>query len=152
MQGGVDVLVLVEGGEDDDAGGRRTGGDPAGGLDAVEHGHPDVHHHDVGAQFLGEADGLGAVPGLADHLQVLGLGDDHLQGGPDEGLVVGEEDADGRDGGDGGDGGRGRGRAGHRADPVSGRRAVTRKPPSGRGAAVKSPCSRATRSRRPTSP
>ena len=33
--------------------------------------HLDVHQHDVGAQRAGQLDGLGAVAGLADHLDVV---------------------------------------------------------------------------------
>ncbi len=80
-------------------------------------------------------DRFGAGAGLADDLQAGGLGDDHAQGRADEGLVVGEDDPDG-----------------HRTPAGTGSRAATRKPPSGRGAAENSPCSRPTRSRMPSSP
>ena len=48
-EGVVDVIVEVESGEDDDAGigGGRFGPDEAGGLDAVEAGHADVHEDHV---------------------------------------------------------------------------------------------------------
>ena len=56
-QRGVDVLVEVEGGDDDD--GERVGdarpGEEAGGLDAVEHRHADVEQAHVGAQRAGRA-------------------------------------------------------------------------------------------------
>jgi len=41
--------------------------DPAGGLDAVEHGHRHVHHHDVGVELSRETHGLAAVAGLGHH-------------------------------------------------------------------------------------
>ena len=41
-----------------------------GGLDAVDARHLHVHEDDVGAQLAGQLDGLGAVPGLADDLDV----------------------------------------------------------------------------------
>ena len=43
-------------------------GDLSGRRDAVEVGHVQVHHHDVGLQLAGEADRLGAGLGLADDL------------------------------------------------------------------------------------
>jgi hypothetical protein len=44
-QRGVDVLVEVEGGEDENAG---LAGEPPSHLEAVDPGHPDVHQHHVG--------------------------------------------------------------------------------------------------------
>ena len=61
--------------------------------------------------------------------------DQHPQPGAYQRLVVGEHDPDG-----------------HRAGAGSGSRAATRKPPPGRGPAVNSPPSRATRSRMPVIP
>ena len=58
-QGLVDVLVEVEGGEDEDVGGRRRCSEPAGGLDAVELGHADVHEDDVGLVLAGAGDRFG---------------------------------------------------------------------------------------------
>jgi hypothetical protein len=71
----VDVLVEVEGGQDQHAGGAAGDLDhPAGGLDAVQAGHAYVHEHHVGAQPAGQLDRLDAVVGLADDLDVfLGL-------------------------------------------------------------------------------
>ena len=78
-----------------------------------------------------QLDRLGAGPGLADDFEVRGVGDDHAQTGADQRLVVGEDDAD-RVIGEFCFTGAG-----------SGSRAATRKPPSGRGPALKSPCSSA---------
>ena len=39
-------------------------------ADAVQPGHPDVHEHQVGAQLLGQPDGLVPVPRGAHHLDV----------------------------------------------------------------------------------
>ena len=80
--------VLVVHGEDEDLRRRAVRRDAAGGLDAVEHGHRHVHQDDVGAERLGEHDGLVAVarlthdvdPGvlegaahrLTEHLVVVG--------------------------------------------------------------------------------
>ncbi len=136
------MLVEVEGGEDQDL--RCVGaGHPQqslGGGHAVEDGHADVHQHDVRPCAQAEVDRPVAVPGLADHLEVvLGL-EEHPEAGADEGLVVDDGDADER--GHGISEGMG---------PV-GRTARTRKPPPGRGPATRDPPQVAARSRMPTMP
>ena len=74
--------------------GRRRGDGPRR-LDAVEHRHAHVHQDDVGAVELDEADGVGAVGRLAHDLDaVLGL-EDHAEPLAQQGLVVGQDDADG---------------------------------------------------------
>ncbi|MDP9679503.1 hypothetical protein J2S47_000005 [Streptomyces griseoviridis] len=65
-QGLVGVLVEVEGGQDQDPRATAGLGDAAGGLDAVDAGHPDVHQDDVGAQSRGQANGLLPLGGFAD--------------------------------------------------------------------------------------
>ena len=49
------------------------GGDLAGGLDAVDLGHRQVHEDHVGGQVGGQGDGLGAVGRGPDHLDVVGV-------------------------------------------------------------------------------
>ena len=52
-------------------------GDQARRLDAVEHGHPDVHQHDVGTCALAQLDAEPTVLGVTDDVDV-GLGiEDH---------------------------------------------------------------------------
>ena len=90
----IDVFVEVEGGEDEDACVLVAPAEqPAGGFDPVEAGHAHVHQHDVGFQFGGELDGLIAVGGFADDLEVVVDLQDHAEPGPDERLVVGDEDS-----------------------------------------------------------
>ena len=90
-QGVEDVLVELEGGEDDDPGDL---GDLARRLDAVDAGHADVHQHHVGSFAADEVDGLLAVGGFARDLHVgLGL-DDHAKPRAHERLVVGDRHAD----------------------------------------------------------
>ena len=117
----VDVLVEVEGGQDEHPAGAATPG-PArvgGGVDPVEHGHADVHEHDVGADPAGHLDRLPPVGGLAPDLDV-GLGvEDGRRSRPGPRLVVGDDDPDGR-------------RPSYEQPPI-GRRTATRKPPSGAG-------------------
>src|ERR1017187_4610124 len=71
-----------------------VGADAPGGLQTVHSGHPDVHQHDVGARTAGQVHRLGAVDRLADHLKVIGGVDQHVEPGPDQGLVIGQQDPD----------------------------------------------------------
>ena len=69
-------------------------GDPDSDGDAVETGHLEVEHGDVGAQGVSLGDGLRAGGGLADDLDVV-LEIEHLgERHPDQVLVVGQQDAD----------------------------------------------------------
>ena len=120
-----DVLVELEGREDDDA---RRVGDFARRLDAIDARHPDVHQHDVGALLADDVDRLLAVRGFARDLQVgLGL-DDHLEPCPDHGLVVDYGDAD---------------------QLLTGSVARTLNPPNDDDPVVRSPPNNSTRSRMP---
>jgi len=74
------------------------------------------------------------VAGLADDLEVVLVLQQRAEPGPDQRLVVGEQDPD------------------HALRPPAGRRALTRKPPSGRGPASRMPPSALARSRIPTIP
>src|SRR5205823_10181364 len=58
-------------GEDHHLGPRELVAHAAGGGHAVEHGHGDVHEHDVGTELLGQPDGLLAVGGLADDVEAV---------------------------------------------------------------------------------
>ena len=96
--------------------------------------HPHVHHDDVRSLTPGNLDGLGAVGGRADDLQV-GLGvQDRGESVADHLLVVGDD------------------RAGHRSAPGVGRLAHTRSPPSGDGSVTRVPPRKAARSRIPARP
>jgi hypothetical protein len=110
-----DVLVEIEGREDQDLRGRVGGEDPPSGLEAVELGHPDVHQHDGRVEAGRFGDRVDAVVGLGDHVDVLLAGEEHPEAGPHHRLVVDDEDADAR-------------RA-HRTPPASGRRVWSTKPP-----------------------
>ena len=67
-----------------------AGEDPAGGLQAVHLGHPDVHQDHVGPGAPDRLDRLGAVGRLGDHVDAVG-GEDHPEAGADQGLVVGDD-------------------------------------------------------------
>ena len=77
------------------AGGVGLGAQQAGGGDAVELRHADVHEHDVGAVAVDGGEHAAAVVGLADDLDALGAGEHHPQPGAHERVVVDEQDADG---------------------------------------------------------
>nr|BFE69108.1 hypothetical protein GCM10020092_024090 [Actinoplanes digitatis] len=116
-QRGVDVLVQVEGRDDHDGDRVRHlgSGQRAGGLDAVEAGHPDVEEAHVGAQVPGQFDGAVPVGGLADDLDVRLRVEDHRESGADDLLIVGDHHPHG-----------------HVAPPARGSTAVTVQPrPSG---------------------
>jgi hypothetical protein len=88
-QGQVDVLIQVEGREDDDPGGREAGigEDKAGRLDAVQIGHADVHEDDIRDEPLCERDGLGSAAGLADDLDAGLTLKDEPESSPDHEIV-----------------------------------------------------------------
>jgi hypothetical protein len=85
------------GAEDGLAGGHGGDGpgELAGGLDAVELGHLQVHDHHVGPVQDGLADGGLAGGGLGHDLHLRRRGRGRLQPGPDQGVVVGDQDPDG---------------------------------------------------------
>ncbi len=120
LERAVDVLVEVEGGEDQDPGVDLALGDRPGRLEAVHLGHADVHQDDVGSLAHDEVDGLDAVGRLTDDLDVVGGAQQHGEPAAHERLVVGDGDAD------------------HPSAP-NGSRAATRKPPPTRGPASSVP-------------
>ena len=69
----------------------------AGGLHAVEHGHGDVHEHDVGTQLGRQAQRLFAVGRLTHHLEALLL-EGASQAFAQHAVIVGEQQADGHAG------------------------------------------------------
>ena len=76
------------------AGGRGLRAQQAGGGDAVELWHADVHEDDVGAVQVDGAQHAAPVVGLADHLDALRAGQHHPQPRAHERVVVDEQDAD----------------------------------------------------------
>ena len=137
-----DVLVEVEGREDDDLHRivarrlRRCAGSPR----CRRAGHADVHEHDVGRCGAGDVDRLDAVGRLADHVEVGLRVEDHREAAAHELLVVGHDHPHGR---------RAVGAVRH---GPSGSRARTGNPPPALGPASSVPPSTPTRSRIPTSP
>jgi hypothetical protein len=66
----VDVLVEIEGREDEDARGGFHRREAPGRLEPVDVGHPDVHQRDVGCKAPDGGDGLLAVGSFAEDLDV----------------------------------------------------------------------------------
>jgi hypothetical protein len=94
LHGLVDVLVEVEGGEDEDACGAFVVQESACGLESVELGHADVHEDHVGCEFAGAFEGLESVGRFADDFDVLLGFEDHAKAAAHERLVVGDEHPD----------------------------------------------------------
>jgi len=93
---GVDVLVEVERGDDDDPGRR---GDPGAGeqaqrLQTVHAGHADVEQQHVRAGPAGQGDRLDPVGGLADEFHVRLGTDDHAEARAYHRLVIGHKHPD----------------------------------------------------------
>src|SRR5918999_5977794 len=132
-----DVVVVLEGRENDDLdlGERRQ--HLAGRRDPVEPRHADVHEDDVGAEPADLVDCKPAVTSLADHLDRLVARQHRPEAGPHEVVIVDEHDPD---------------RAAHAGtSPRYGRRARTRKTPFADSVSIRPPTSDA-RSRIPTMP
>ena len=92
LYGAQDVPVGVVGRQNHDAGRVGAGGDPTGGLDAIESGHVQVHEDDIGDELGGQGDieaaatpsrqARGADVGIIGESHTIdGLGD---VGGPSE--------------------------------------------------------------------
>ena len=111
-----DVLVALEGRHDQDAGRRTRLGDAAGGLDAVDLRHPDVHQDHVGPGGRDEVERRAAVLRLPDDLQVVLGVEDRAQAATHEVVVVGQGDPD---------------RAGRRHAAIGMRTSTTVPPPAG---------------------
>jgi hypothetical protein len=85
--------VLVVGGDEDD---RRQPArrQPPQGLEAVDLGHLDVEHQDVGLEPPHRLDHLGAVGALRHHFNLRVRGESVAQRATGEGLVVGKHQAE----------------------------------------------------------
>jgi hypothetical protein len=91
----VDVLVEIDGREDEDARGGFHRREAPGRLEPVDVGHPDVHQRDVGCKAPDGGDGLLAVGSFVEVLDVRLLVEQRAKAGPDHRLIVGDDDADG---------------------------------------------------------
>ena len=85
--------VVVEGGQQQDPGAPAQGEDARGGGHPVQHGHLDVHEDDVDGARMDDVDGLGAVRGGGDDLDVRLGAECGRQDLPDDGVVVDDDDA-----------------------------------------------------------
>ena len=87
-------LVEVERREHDDAGRVGVAQELGCRSEAVEHGHPDVHQHDVGLRGAHDVDRLAAVGRLAHDLDVWLRVDEHADSGAEQRLIVDEHHPD----------------------------------------------------------
>lgn len=78
-QRGQHPLVVAVGGGDDDGQVRRLGGEPSGGLDAVQARHAEVHQHHVGVGLGSDGVRLLAFEGGADDVDAVDQAEQHLQ-------------------------------------------------------------------------
>ncbi len=88
-------LVGVERGQHDHLGRVRPVAEPAGGLDAVDPAHPNVHQGHVDGVGVRRRLDLVAVGGFCGHLDALGTAQHHGQAGPDQRVVVDDQHPDG---------------------------------------------------------
>src|SRR5262249_56157086 len=88
--------VVGGGGGGEDGGGGRggAGAEQLGGGEAVERGHADVHQHHVRGVGVYHGGHLGSIGCLAHQGQVGRAADDHREAGPDERVIVDDEDPD----------------------------------------------------------
>src|SRR3954452_12039083 len=89
-----DVLVLVEGREDEHTSVGQPCDQLAGGGDAIHLWHSDVHQHDVGVVVWRAAQRDVAVLGLGDDVERRVAGEDQAQPAADEVVVVDQHHAD----------------------------------------------------------
>ena len=73
----------------------RFAADGGDGGEAVHHGHDEVHQDDIRLQLAGHVDGLLAVGGLPNDLQVLVVFEEHAESLAHDFMVIGKQDADG---------------------------------------------------------
>lgn len=92
--GGVEAAVVVAHGEHEHRTGEAVTQDAAGGLDAVDAGHLQIHQHDIGMERCGRGDHLVSVGCLADEVEPAGVGDETAQTIAEERMVIGDEDPD----------------------------------------------------------
>jgi hypothetical protein len=90
------VLVGIERGQDHDLRRPRPGADGFRCGQPVDLGHPDVHQHHVGGQPIDQRLYAAAVAGLPNHPDVVRAAEHHHQSGPQERIVVHDQDPDHR--------------------------------------------------------
>jgi hypothetical protein len=80
--------------EDDGAGAAVVAGDPLHHLQTGEAGHGDVEEHEVGLELRDQPQRFVTVAGLAHHLDAGHLLQHRAHARADQGVIVGEKDAD----------------------------------------------------------
>ena len=90
----LDVGVLGVGREDEDFGVGRVLENLAGGFQAIDQGHGNVHDHNIRAEFAREGDGLAAVLGFSNNLNIRFGFQENFEALPDIGMVFGKKNSD----------------------------------------------------------
>jgi hypothetical protein len=80
--------------QDDDVRGRRGGNDLPRGFNAIQLGHADIEHGDIGVVLCHEFDGLTALVGFGHDFKIGLLFQKKFDAGADDRVVVGEQDTD----------------------------------------------------------
>ena len=88
-----DLDVTGVGGEDDKARVGKFAADGAHGVDAVHAGHLQIHEHDIGPMEAELFDGLQAIGGLTDELQVGLIGNERGDALTQDRVIVDQGDA-----------------------------------------------------------
>src|SRR5690606_953370 len=135
-QGGEDHLVGVEGGQYEDPCRRAALGEAAGGGQAVEAGHPDVHQDHGRALPLHDGERLVPVGRLPDDVDGVAPAEDEPEPRADAAVVVHHDHPD----------------RCHRHSSSQGSQTRTAKQPSDPGPCSSTPPASSTRSASPTSP
>jgi len=91
--GGEEGLVVVEHREHDDGDPRRRRPELTDRVEAGRPRHPQIHEDDVSLLRDGDPDGIAAVRGLTDHLDALDAGQRRSQPVAEDGVIVGDDDA-----------------------------------------------------------
>lgn len=94
LNGAPDVFFAFKDGEQDDACIGKFGAQHGGGFRAVGAWDSEVHGDDVGLMFAIKMQGLGAVAGFADEVEIAFSGDGFGEAEAHHGVVVDDEDAD----------------------------------------------------------
>ena len=89
-----DPGLVGEGGEDDHATVGLVTEEFEGGGNSVHHRHREVHQHHIWPQLGSQLEGPATVLGLPHHAQIVGAVDQCGQTGPNQEMVVDEENGD----------------------------------------------------------
>lgn len=73
---------------------RQLGGDPPGGLDAIDVWHRHIHQHDIGMRLLSQLDRFLTIARLAHHFDPLAFAEQVGQPPAENRMIVGQQNPD----------------------------------------------------------